>query len=150
MILSNLVWPALYILARYYTWWAIGFGLLVECLALRSLSKAPWKKSVTAVVIANLATAVIGYFVLPWATFAWEAALDLSVYQFIGVGTFNIFGWISSVVIMSGLTAFPELVIIRKCFMIPLRNKAWRWWWLANAVSVLLAFITVMIWPVEL
>ena len=150
MILANVVWPALYILSRYYTWWAIVFGLLVECFALRFISTTNTNKAVLAVVTANLVTAVVGYFALPWITFGWEFALGYTVYQLLDVGTFNPFGWITSVLLISALTAFPELLIIRQVFKIELRKNAWLFWWIANAISVLLAFITVLIWPVRI
>ena len=81
MILANVVWPALYILSRYYTWWAIGIGLLIECVVLRLLTKDSAKKVVFAVAVANLITAIVGYFAIPWITFGWEFALEYTVYQ---------------------------------------------------------------------
>jgi hypothetical protein len=149
MILANVVWPALYILSRYYTWWAIGIGLLIECVVLRLLTKDSAKKVVLAVAVANLITAIIGYFTIPWITLGWDFALEYTVYQLLDVGTFNPFGWITSILLISAITAFPELLIIQKLFKIELRTRAWTYWWAANALSVLLAFLTVLIWPVQ-
>lgn len=150
MILTNVVWPALYIISRYYTWWAIGTGLVIECVALRLLTKNRAKKAVLAVLAANLITAIVGYFTIPWITLGWEFALEYTVYQLVDVGTFNPFGWFTSILLISAITAFPELLIIRKAFRIELRTNAWRYWWIANVLSVLLAFLTVLIWPVEM
>ena len=149
-ILANMVWPALYLMERYYSWWAIAAGLIIEYAVLRLISKSkPWT-AVWAVLAANALTALVGYFTIPYLTLAWEYILSFTVYQLIDVGTFNPFGWISSIIIMAAITAFPELLVIRKAFDIEMKKEAWLYWWLANMASVALAFITVLIWPVEL
>ena len=146
-----MVWPALYIMARSYTWWGIVLGLVIEYFALRLLSKATWQKTVVAVLAANALTSVIGYFAMPWLTFGWEFVLEFTVYQVIKLGTFNLFGWIATVFVMGAITAFPEYFFIKKVMKVEFtRKRSWLWWWLANCASVFVAFVTVIIWPVNL
>ena len=148
IILANIVWPALYILARQFTWWAIALSLVIEFVALRVLATGSWRRVFAAVVVGNFATAVLGYLTLPWITMAWEYALHLTVYQLIEVGAFNPFAWVASIVIISAFSAFGELLVISRVFKMTLRRKGWIYWWLANAATVAVAFITTMIWPV--
>jgi hypothetical protein len=150
-ILADVVWPALAIMARSYTWWGIASGLVVEYLALRWIGSVNWKKAVLAVITVNAATSLIGYVAIPLLTFAWEFVLSYTVYQVVRVGTFNPFGWISTVIVIGAITGFPEYLLLTKAFKIQFRVKrAWLWWWIANSLSVLIAFITVLIWPVNL
>ena len=117
---------------------------------LRAISNEKQAKIAYSVLAANAFTALVGYFAIPYLTFAWEFALSYTVYQLIDVGTFNPFGWISSIIVMAAITAFPELLIIRKIFKVEMNERSWLYWWGANIASVSLAFITVLIWPVEL
>jgi integral membrane sensor domain MASE1 len=59
-VLADVVWPALYIMARSYTWWGIALGLVIEYFVLRLLSKATWQKMLIVVLAANALTSVIG------------------------------------------------------------------------------------------
>jgi hypothetical protein len=149
-ILTDVVWPILYILARSCTWWGIALGLVVEYLALRWIANINWKKAVIAVVAVNAATSLLGVVAIPLLTFAWEFILTYTVYQVVRVGTFNPFGWVSTIIVIGAITAFPEYFLLTRAFRIQFRGKrSWLWWWLANCVSVLIAFITVVIWPVN-
>jgi hypothetical protein len=150
IFLANMVWPALYLMERYYSWWAIALGLIIEYTVLRYISNENQKKIIYSVFISNALTALVGYFAIPYLTLAWEFVLSFTVYQLLDVGTFNPFGWFSSIIIMAAITAFPELLIIRKIFKIELKKNAWIYLWGANIASVALAFITVLIWPVKL
>jgi hypothetical protein len=150
-ILADVVWPALYIMARSYTWWGIALGLVIEYFVLRLLSRATWQKTLIVVLAANAVTSVIGYFAMPLLTFGWEFVLESTVYQVIKLGTFNPFGWLATVVVMGAITAFPEYIFIKKIMNVEFtRKKPWLWWWLANCASVFVAFVTVVIWPVQL
>ncbi len=150
-ILADMVWPALYIMARSYTWWGIAFGLVVEYLALRWIANVTWKRAAIAVIAINAATSLIGYVAIPLFTLAWEFVLSYTIYQVIRLGMFNPFGWISTIIVIGAITGFPEYLLLTKAFKIQFKRKrSWLWWWLANCVSVLIAFITVLIWPVHL
>jgi hypothetical protein len=150
-ILADVVWPALYIMERSYTWWGIMLGLVVEYLALRGIAHVTWKKAAIAVVAVNAASSLLGYVAIPLLTLGWEFVLEYTVYQVIRLGTFNLFGWVSTVIVIGAITGFPEYFLLTKAFKIQFRSKRpWLWWWLANCVSVFIAFLTVLIWPVHL
>jgi hypothetical protein len=149
-ILADMVWPGIMIMERYYTWWAILLGLFVEYFALRLIANSTWKKAAIAVVVVNTASALIGYFLTPWLTLGWEFILSYTVYQVIHLGTFNIFGWLSTIIIMGGITTIPEYLLLKYAFRIQFnKKKPWLWWWLANCVSVLIAFLSLIIWPAK-
>jgi hypothetical protein len=143
-----MVWPGIFLMQRYYTWWAILLGLVVEYFALRLIANSSWKRAVVAVVTVNTASALIGYFLTPWLTLAWEFILAYTVYQVIQLGTFNPFGWFSTIIIMGGITALPEYLLLKYAFRIQFNKKRpMLWWWLANCISVLIAFLSLIIWP---
>jgi hypothetical protein len=150
-MIADMVWPALYLMARSYTWWGIALGLVIEYFALKGIANITWKRAAIAIVAVNAATSLIGYLAIPLLTLAWEFVLQFTIYQFIHIGTFNPFGWISSIVVIGAITGFPEYLLLTKVFKVQFRSKrSWLWWWLANCASVLVAFITVLIWPVNL
>jgi hypothetical protein len=150
-VLADVVWPALYIIARSYTWWGISLGLVIEYVTLRAIANVSWRKAVLAVLAVNAVTALAGYFAIPLLTFAWEYVLEYTIYQFLHLGTFNPIGWCSTILVMGAITGFPEYLLLRFAFRTEFKRR-WPslWWWFANCLSVLVAFISVVIWPVNL
>jgi hypothetical protein len=69
---ANVVWPALYLETRLFSWWAISVGLLVEYLFIRRVFGLSPKKALLADVIANVVSAVAGIFLIPVAGILWE------------------------------------------------------------------------------
>ena len=57
---ANMVWPALYLETRLFTWWAISVGLVVEYLFVRHLFSLEPKRAVIADVSANAVSAIAG------------------------------------------------------------------------------------------
>lgn len=76
MIIANVVWPALYLSQRYYTWWAIGLGLLIEACVLYSITRNKPTRCLLIAVVANAISAGIGYFAFIWVGLAWEFGVD--------------------------------------------------------------------------
>jgi hypothetical protein len=149
-LFADMVWPALYVMSRSYTWWGIGLGLVVEYLALKAIADVTWKSAAVPVIVVNAASALLGYFAIPALTLGWEFVLSYTIYQVIRVGTFNVFGWIATVLVMGAITAAPEYLLLILLFKIRFKkSRPWLWWWLANCVSVFIAFLTVLIWPVH-
>ena len=151
IILGDMVWPALFIMARYYSWWAILFGLIVEYLALRALTNEKVGRSIFLVLVANAVTAAIGYFVIPWITLLWELLVHTTIYPLLGIhATFNALGWVLNILVISAITAFPEWLIIRAVFKVKCKKMAWLGWWFANSLSVALAVLTLFVWEQQL
>jgi hypothetical protein len=71
-VLAKLVWPALYLEGRLFTWWAIGTGLAVEYRVVRQLTGLPPRKTLLADVTMNDASALAGLVLLPLAGVVWE------------------------------------------------------------------------------
>lgn len=67
---ANVVWPALYLETRLFSWWAIGIGLLVEFFFIKWLFTLPVKKASMATVSANAVSAVAGIILIPLAGIA--------------------------------------------------------------------------------
>lgn len=150
-IVADVVWPALFFMERVYTWWAVATGLIVEYVVLRAIARVTWRKAAIATVAVNAASALVGLAAIPLIGFAWEALLDLTVYRLLHAGTFNPFGWISTVFLIGGITGFVEYLLLTRAFKVAFKVRhAWFWWWMANCASVFLAFVTMLLWPVSL
>lgn len=151
MTLANVIWPSLFVVERYYSWWAIGLGLLVEFVALRVLTNEKTGRSIVLVLVANTVTAAIGYFAMPWITFVWDVLLARAFEALFGISAdINALSLVLSIFPISVLTAFPEWLIIRIGFRVKCKKMAWLGWWFANAVSVTLAVLSLFIWKLEL
>lgn len=43
---ANMIWPSIYIVEQYYSWYIIFVGLLIEIVAAHLFLKTDWKKSI--------------------------------------------------------------------------------------------------------
>lgn len=76
---ANVVWPALYLETRLFSWWAIGIGLLVEFFFIKWLFTLPVKKASMATVSANAVSAVAGIILIPLAGIAISLGKPLAI-----------------------------------------------------------------------
>ena len=63
--LADVVWPALYVEQRMFSWWAIGLGILIEFLFVRRLTTLNWRMCVVADVAMNAVSALLGLVLIP-------------------------------------------------------------------------------------
>lgn len=148
---ANVVWPALYLETRLFSWWAISIGLLVEFFFIKWLFNLPSKKASIATVSANAVSAVAGVILIPLAGIAWEIFPGSVIYWAFSVGTFNPATWGATFVLGCLVNARIEGVVYKKWFYSQFRfkSKAFLWLLVANSLSVGAAFISLWLKPVS-
>jgi hypothetical protein len=144
-----MVWPALYLETRLFSWWAIVLGLLVEFVAIRWIFRVPASRAVRADLGANAASALLGIPLVPLAGVLWElfpASLYMSL---LGWGTFNPVTWGATFALACLINAAVEGFVLRRYFGLPVGRR--QFWWLvaANAISVGAAFASLFLFPAE-
>jgi hypothetical protein len=147
---ANVVWPALYLETRLFSWWAIGIGLVVEFFFVRWLFGLAVKQAIVAALSANLVSAVLGLLLIPLAGLFWELLPGSVINWVLGWGTFNPLTWIATFFIGCLVNALLEGAVYKKWFVKSFRFKSKQFGWLiiANAISVGVAFASLWVYPV--
>ena len=143
---ADVVWPALFLEERFWRWWIIGGGLLVEWPAVRWLTRRTWLQSAGLDVLMNLASALLGILLVPLAGVLWELIRGLILYQLLNLGSFHITGWIGTVLFATAANAGIEGVVLR-AFGTPMSWRRFAVLCLANLVSVGLAVLSLALAP---
>lgn len=149
---ANVVWPALYLETRLFSWWAISVGLVIEYLFVRRLFGLDPTRAAIADISANAASAVVGVVLIPIAGIVWEL-FPASVYNWaLGWGTFNPITWMGTFLLACVVNAVLEGVVYKKAFKVnfKIKSKDFGWLVLANAFSVGVAFVSLWIVPLKL
>jgi len=149
--LANVVWPALYLETRLFSWWAIGIGLLVEFFFLRWLFGLSYKQAALADLSANAVSAVTGLVLIPVAGFLWELFPGSLINWVFDWGTFNPVTWLGTFLLACVVNALLEAIVYRTWFVRDLRfrSKQFVWLILVNAISVGVAVASLWIAPVR-
>lgn len=148
---ADLVWPALYLETRLFSWWAITVGLAIEYLFIRKLfSLEPWR-ALKVDLTANLVSALAGMFLIPLAGVAWELFPGSLYMWLMDWGTFNPLTWGASFLLACITNAVLEALVIRRGFGLPLKFRSKRFAWLvvANMASVGVACASIWMVPVR-
>ncbi len=147
--LANMVWPALFLEVRLFSWWAISLGLLIEFLAIRWIFKIRWSKAVVADVAANFGSALLGIPLIPMAGILWELFPGSVYMHFLKWGTFNPITWGATYVLAILINAAVESFVLRRFFRLPVGRKQFFALAGANALSVGVAFVSLFLAPIE-
>jgi hypothetical protein len=147
---ADVVWPALYLETRLFSWWAIGLGLLVEFFFIWKVFSLPPKQALLADIAGNTASALLGIVLIPLAGIAWEVFPGLAFYHLLNMGTFNPITWGATFVFACLINALLENYVLKKFFELPFTKKTFAWLTLANAFSVGIAFGSLWWKPVQL
>ena len=147
--LADVVWPALYLETRLFSWWAIGTGLVAEYLVVRWLFQLSIQRAAVATLSANATSAVLGVVLIPLAGIIWEIFPGLIYNRLLNWGTFNPVTWAATFALACLVNTGIEALVYKKGFRLAVRRREFWWIFLANAVSVALAFATLFIVPVE-
>jgi len=148
--IADVVWPALYLETRLFSWWAIGVGLVAEYVFVRWLFQQSIQRSVVATVAANTVSSVVGVLLIPIAGILWEIFPGSIYMHLLKWGTFNPITWAATFVLACLINTGIEALVYRNSFKLPVRRQKLFWIFIANAVSVGLAFVTLFVVPVEL
>ncbi len=148
---ANAVWPALYLETRLFSFWAIGIGLVIEFITIKWLFTLSVKKSIIAVVFANLLSSVAGIVLIPLAGIVWEIFPGSVMYWAFGIGTFNPVTWIATFILGCLVNGLLEGSVYKRWFVPEFRfkSKAFLWLLAANSLSVGAAFISLLLKPVH-
>jgi len=148
---ANVVWPALYLEARLFSWWAICIGLLVEFFFIKYLFSLPTKNAAIATVSANAVSAVAGIILIPLAGIAWELFPGSVINWAFSWGTFNPITWGATFVLGCLVNGLLEGAVYKKwfCPQFRFKSKALLWLLVANSISVGAAFISLWLKPVQ-
>ena len=148
---ANVVWPALYLETRLFSWWAISAGLLVEYFFVRKLFSLTPQKAVLATIAANAASAILGILLIPLAGIAWEVFPGLLFYHVLKMGTFNPITWCATFIIACAVNVVLEGLVYKKAFNLNFlfKSRIFLWFMLANSVSVGIATASLIINPVQ-
>ncbi len=149
---ANMVWPALYLEIRLCSWWAVLVGLLVEYLFVRWLFKLPPLRALWADILANTFSTIVGILLIPLAGIVWEL-FPGSLYMWIfNWGTFNPLTWLGTILIASFINTLLERLVYKKIFHLNIgfKQKEFRWLFIANFLTVVIAFASLWIMPLEL
>jgi hypothetical protein len=148
---ADLVWPALALEQRMLSVVPIVVGLIVEWLALwLGGFGLKWKKAALVDVVMNAASALIGIFLIPALGMGWEYGPAQWIEKFIPIGmTFQI-DWLAAFGLAVCVTTAIEAAVVRWGFKITLGVRRFAVLLGANAVSVGIAFVSLMLHPPQL
>jgi len=141
---ADMVWPAIYLETRLFTWWTIGFGLLIEFFFVRWLFALSTRKAAIATVVANAASAVAGVPLIP------IGGIILVLYMGpLHWGTFNPISWVATFLLACLITTAIEALVYRYGFKFRVRRREFIWLSVANSLSVGAAFASLFIFPLD-
>ena len=148
---ANVVWPALYLETRLFSWWAISIGLLVEYFFIKWLFTFSTKKTAIATVSANAISSIAGIILIPLAGIAWELFPGSLIHWAFNWGTFNPITWGATFVLGCLINALIEGAVYKKWFAPAFKFKSEVFLWLlaANSLSVGVAFGSLWLNPVQ-
>jgi len=148
---ANVVWPALYLETRLFSWWAIGVGLLIEFFFIKWLFGLSAQRSAIADVSANTISSIAGIVLIPLAGIVWEIFPAFVINWLFNWGTFNLVTWVATFVLACFVNALLEGAVYKKWFAPEFRfkSKAFIWLLIANSFSVGVAYISFWVNPLK-
>ena len=148
---ANVVWPALYLETRLFSWWAIGVGLLIEFFFIKWLFGLSVQRSAIADISANAVSSIAGIILIPLAGIAWEIFPASLINWLFNWGTFNLVTWVGTFVLGCFINALLEGAVYKKWFAPEFRfkSKAFIWLLIANSFSVGVAYISFWVNPLR-
>ncbi len=152
LLLANVVWPALYLETRLFSWWAISFGLIIEYFFIKQIFKLQAKDTLKTVLVANIISAILGVILIPLGGILWEI-FPAGIYNSIlGWGTFNPITWGGTFLLASFINAIVEGLVYKKIFKIEFlfKSRKFLYLFLINILSVSLAFASIWVYPVHM
>lgn len=147
--IADVVWPALFLETRMFTWWTIGGGLLLEFFVVWWLFRLNALKAAIATFVANAASALLGVPLVPIAGVIWEIFPGSIYMKLLGWGTFNPVTWVATFLFTCLINTVIEAAVYKRIFKFEVRRRQFAWLFVANALSVGLAFGSLFVLPVQ-
>lgn len=145
--IADVVWPALFLTGRLMAFWVIGIGLLVELFFVRWLTGFAWGKALLADILMNAASSLLGLLLIPLAGLAWESSAGIVMYRAFNIGTFNPITWAATFLAAVCINSALETAVLRYGFKQRPFSRFFCWLSLANAISVGIALVSVLLHP---
>ncbi|QDK37975.1 hypothetical protein [Bdellovibrio sp. NC01] len=145
---ADMVWPAL-LFADRYALIAIPVGLLLEFFILKKYLPYSSMKSFWITFFMNLASTIIGGILIALAGLVWEVGPGILLYSYLSVGTFNPWTWIFTFVSAIAITTYIEYTFVRITTKLK-KKELIKPLLLANLVSVAIAFVSLIFFPIQL
>lgn len=135
---ANMIWPSIYIVEQYYTWYIILAGLIVETIGARIFLKTSWIRSFLIILTVNTISALLGFILIPASGIVVEL-LTIPV----GGGTFSVSHWILDYIAAVLTNTYIEGLAMKLIFKYNFKPN---FWWLAgaNAVSVVICIVSLL------
>lgn len=144
---ANLVWPALFLETRLFTWWTISFGLVIEYLFVRKFFGMAPRLSVKATLAANAFSAGVGLPLIPISGLIWELFPGSIYMKLLNWGTFNPVTWVATILLACVINCGLESFVYRRWFALQIGRREFLWVAAANAISVGLAGASLFLVP---
>lgn len=128
---ANLIWPSLFIVETYYTWYIILGGLIIETIAAKIFLKASWLKSLGMMAATNAISALVGVLFIPLS----GITVELLTLPF-GGSTFDVSHVVLDYICAVLVNTIVEGLALEWIFKYKLSRNFW-WLFGANAISVI-------------
>ena len=149
LVVANVVWPALFLSIRMAAWWCVVISIFIEGLALWRFAQVPLPKALTASVVVNIASVLIGVLLLPLLGLRLEALADVTYKAWLDWGTFNPITYATTWLGATLLTTVIECFTLWLAFRMPFRRKWMAVVLLANAATVAIAGFSLFLFSAD-
>lgn len=129
---ANMIWPSVYIVQQYYSWYVIFAGLIIETIAAIIFLKTNWKKSLIIMTAVNAISAIAGLLLIPLS----GIAVEILTVPF-GGGTFQLSHWILDYLCAVLANTCVEGLCLKWIFKYPFKPN-FLWLFCANLISVII------------
>lgn len=148
---ADMVWPALILETRLFSWWAISVGLIVEYFFVRKLFGLAPKRAAIADLSANAVSAVAGILLIPVAGIAWEFFPGSLLREMSIWATFHPITWAGTFFLACVINALLEGLVYKYAFKVDFLFNRKKFWWLvlANVFSVGVAIASLWFKPAD-
>lgn len=146
---ADVVWPALYLETRLFSWWAISIGLIAEVIFVKWLFAIPMKKAAIVTTVANVASSVSGILLIPLAGIVWEIVSGFLYMKALNWGTFNPITWAATFVLACLVNTAIESLVYHRGYKFSIKRHEFGWIFIANAVSVAVALGSLFVFPIQ-
>ena len=140
-VLADFVWAALLLEGWLLTIPIILAGLVIEFFFVRHLTGFSVKRSIVADITMNAASLLFGIVLIPLAGFAWEISVGSLLWELNNqIGSFHPINLTATFILAVLINTVIEYLVLRRIFKLEKSKAAFRWLYLANALSVGIAF----------
>jgi hypothetical protein len=147
-IFADMVWPALFLEQRLLAVPVISAGLLLEYVFVLRITELGTKRSILADLVMNAVSTLAGILLIPIAGIAWELFPGTFLYHNFNLGTFNPWTWTATFLLAVAINTTIEFFVLRRFFKQRLGKRGFGWLFVANTLSVGLAFASFLIFPI--